>query len=134
MIVFCDTSVHIALLRGDVSVTQFNEMATGTVRLSPVVASDLLRCARGRGVAAVESLIAELVNIQPHNWASAWRETGSLLPLVFPHHEQIGLARLQNDCLIALTARDTGALLVTADKHFVALQKHITFPLKLVRW
>jgi predicted nucleic acid-binding protein len=46
---------------------------------------------------------------------------------VFPDHEAIGLARLQNDLLIALTARHTGTLLVTSDPHFTALRRHVPF-------
>jgi hypothetical protein len=56
-------------------------------------------------------------------------QTGRLLPRVFADHEAIGLARLQNDCLIALTARHTGALLVTIDAHFAMLRRHVPFPL-----
>jgi predicted nucleic acid-binding protein len=44
---------------------------------------------------------------------------------VFPDHETIGLARLQNDLLLALTARHTGSLLVTSDAHFAALQRRV---------
>src|SRR5207249_1524450 len=39
------------------------------------------------------------------------RDCGRLLPKIFPDYEAVGLARLQNDCLIALTARYTGTLL-----------------------
>jgi len=57
----------------------------------------------------------------------------ALLPRVFRDHEAIGLARLQNDLLIALTARHTGTLLVTSDRHFTALRRHVPFTVKVCR-
>jgi predicted nucleic acid-binding protein len=54
------------------------------------------------------------------------------LPRVFADHEEIGLARLQNDLLIALTARHTGALLVALDPHFAALRRLVPFHLVLL--
>jgi predicted nucleic acid-binding protein len=48
-------------------------------------------------------------------------------------HEDVGLSRLQNDCLLALTARRTGALFVTADRHFEAIRRRLPFPLKILQ-
>ena len=47
-------------------------------------------------------------------------------------HEALGLARLQNDLLLALTARHTGTLFVTGDAHFTALRGYIPFTLKVL--
>ena len=44
----------------------------------------------------------------------------------------MGLARLQNDCLIALTARYTGTLLLAADGHFATLRRYVPFPLRVI--
>ena len=63
---------------------------------------------------------------------NCWIETGRLLPRVFPRHEAIGLARLQNDLLLALTARHTGMIFVTSDPHFSALRRHVPFALKVL--
>jgi predicted nucleic acid-binding protein len=54
------------------------------------------------------------------------------LPVVFRRHEAIGLARLQNDALLALTARYTGTLLLTRDAHFETLRRHAPFALKIL--
>ena len=43
------------------------------------------------------------------------------------------MARLQNDLLLALTARHTGALFVTGDTHFSMLRRYIPFALKVLR-
>jgi predicted nucleic acid-binding protein len=61
-----------------------------------------------------------------------WIEAGRLLPHIFPDHEKVGLARLQNDCLLALTARYTGAMFVTADGHFATIRRYVSFQLRTV--
>jgi predicted nucleic acid-binding protein len=132
MIVFFDTNVHVALLRGSLSLADILELADrSSIRLSPVVASELLRGARS-ATRTVARLVDRLLPLEPPSWRRCWLETGRLLPRIFPHHEARGLASLQNDALIALTARYTGATLVTADDHFGALREHVAFSLRLV--
>lgn len=133
MIGFFDTSVHVALLRGQATLDDVLERAAvGPVRLSPVVASELLRGTRQRARRAVERLVAGMVPIEPPSWRAGFLEAGRLLPRLFPDHEEIGLAGLQNDVLIALTARHTGALLVALDAHFAALRRLVPFHLVLL--
>jgi predicted nucleic acid-binding protein len=133
MIVFFDTSVHVALMRGDISVADLGVAAPHTLRLSPIVGHDLLRGARRTGVRrVVERIVAQLLPVEVPSWRAAWLEAGRLLPRVFEQHEDIGLARLQNDCLIALTAHGTGALLVTRDRHFRSIARARPFALEVV--
>ena len=132
MIVFFDTSVHIAILRGDLSLESSLGSINGTVRMSPVVASELLRGAKGNARRTVKQLIDHLVPLEPPSWRRLWLEAGAVLRDVFADHEAVGLAQLQNDCLLALTAQRTGALLVTLDGHFTQLRRHRSFPLRLV--
>ena len=133
MLAFFDTSIHIDILRGTRPLTDVLEaVGNPPVRLSPVVASELLRGVSGRGSRSVMRLVRGLIPLEPPSWRACWLETGRLLPRVFPDHEAIGLARLQNDLLLALTARHTGSLLVTSDAHFAALQRHVSFTLKLL--
>jgi predicted nucleic acid-binding protein len=128
MIAFFDTSVHIDVLRGDMQLADvLARVHGGPVRLSPIVASELLRGASAKAARAVERLVTALVPIEPPSWRGAWLEAGRLLPRVFANHESVGLARLQNDVLLALTARHTGAVLVSKDRHFVQLQRQIRF-------
>ena len=72
------------------------------------------------------------ISLEPPSWRRCWYETGRLLPKIFPDHEAVGLARLQNDCLIALTARYTGTLLLAADGHFATLRRYVPFPLRVI--
>jgi predicted nucleic acid-binding protein len=133
MLAFFDTSVHIDLLRGTRPLADvLQAVGYPTVRLSPVVASELLRGVCGRGARSVARLVRGLVPLEPPSWRRCWIDAGRLLPRVFPDHEAIGLARLQNDLLIALTARHTGTLLVTSDPHFTALRRHVPFTVKVL--
>jgi len=134
MIAFFDTSVHIDILRGDLQVTDVLERVQGgPVRLSPIVASELLRGASGKAARAIERLASSLVPIEPPSWRSAWLEAGRILPKTFASHEPIGLARLQNDVLLALTARHTGAVLVSKDEHFRTIQRYVRFSALVLR-
>lgn len=131
MTAFFDTSIHINLLTGVVSFDQVvQQVGSVPVRLSPVVASELLRGVSRRPRNLVERIVRQLVPIEPPSWRQCWHDAGRLLPVIFPHHEEIGLSRLQNDLLLALTARHTGALFVTTDGHFEAIRRLIDFRLQ----
>jgi predicted nucleic acid-binding protein len=116
-------------LRGDLAVSDvLQRVHGGPVRLSPIVASELLRGAtRKRASRSVERLLSSLISIEPPSWRSAWLQAGRLLPAIFRSHGSVGLARLQNDVLLALTARYTGAVFVSNDAHFETLQRRIRF-------
>jgi predicted nucleic acid-binding protein len=133
MIAFFDTSVHVDVLRGTRSLADILA-ATGhpPVRLSPVVASELLRGVSGRSARSVMRLVRGLVTLEPPSWRACWLEAGQLLPRIFRNHEVVGLARLQNDLLLALTARHTGTLFVTLDTHFTTLRRYVPFSLKVL--
>ena len=133
MIAFFDTNVHIDVLRGTRSLAEvLAPIGNPPVRLSPVVASELLRGVSGRGARSVIRLVRGSVTLEPPSWRSCLLETGRLLSRIFSDHEAVGLARLQNDLLLALTARHTGTLFVTGDAHFTALRRYVPFTLKVL--
>ena len=133
MIAFFDTSIYVPLFRGVIPKEEPLGAAEGCIlRLSPIVASELLRAAQPDSRGQVEDLIKSLLPIEPASWWRSWLEAGRVLPKVFPDHDEVGISRLQNDCLLALTARQNGALLITADRHFERLRRAIRFRLKLV--
>jgi|SRR6266850_3758958 predicted nucleic acid-binding protein len=130
MIAFFDTCIHIDLLTGALSFDQVvQKMGSVPVRLSPVVASELLRGVSKQRRSVVERLVRQLVPIEPPSWRQCWYDAGRLLPEIFRDHEEIGVSRLQNDLLLALTARHTGALFVTTDSHFETMRRLIVFRL-----
>lgn len=127
MIVFFDTNVHVDLMRARLTIDDLAQHLRGPTRLSPVVASELLRGARDRLRQDVEQLVDRLRPIEPPSWRNVFLEAGRLLPELFDDHEDTGLANLQNDLLLALTARHTGSRLLTRDRHFVDLQGRFAF-------
>lgn len=133
MIAFFDSSIHIDLLLGRLTLDSIlQEIGNLPVRLSPVVASELLRGVSGQAGRSVEKLIDQLVPLEPSSWRRCWYEAGRLLPKIFPTHEEVGLARLQNDLLLALTSRHTGALFVTTDPHFNTIRRFVPFRMKVL--
>lgn len=134
MIAFFDSNIHIDLLLGRLALDNIlQEIGNLPVRLSPIVASELLRGVSGQASRSVEKLINQLLPLEPSSWRRCWYETGRLLPRIFPSHEEIGLARLQNDLLLALTARHTGALFVTIDDHFDTIRRFISFRMRILQ-
>ncbi len=134
MIAFFDTNIHIRLLLGHLSLDNIvEEIGNLPVRLSPIVAGELLRGVSGQARRSVEKLIRQLVPLEPSSWRQCWYETGRVLPRIFPRHEEVGLARLQNDLLLALTSRHTGALFVSMDAHFEAIRRHVPFLMKTLQ-
>jgi predicted nucleic acid-binding protein len=130
MPLFFDTNVHVDILRGALSVDGVRaSTGGGPLRLSPVVAHELVRGARAGESRAILTLVTSLVPIEPPSWRECWLEAGRVLRDVFRDHEAVGLARLQNDVLLGLTARHTGAVFVTRDRHFLAIQKRVPFQL-----
>ncbi|MBM4061449.1 MAG: type II toxin-antitoxin system VapC family toxin [Planctomycetes bacterium] len=127
MIVFFDTNVHVDLMRGRLRVDDLEPHLPGPTRMSPVVASELLRAAHGAVHREVETLIARLRPIEPPSWRSAFLAAGRLLRTIGPDHDDVGLARLQNDVLLALTAHHAGARLLTRDRHFASLRERLPF-------
>ena len=131
MIAFFDTNVHIDLLTGKFSLDAvLRKIGSLPVRLSPVVASELLRGVSVQGRSAIDKLIGQLVAVEPPSWRQCWYDAGRLLPRIFSDYEEVGLSRLQNDLLLALTARHTGALFVTGDDHFDAIRRYVPFQLR----
>jgi len=133
MIAFFDPSIHVPLLTGFLPwETAPHEVDRYPVRASPVVASELLRGVSSPDRRSVETVVSQLIPLDPPSWRRCWYEAGRLLPKIFPAHETVGLARLQNDCLIVLTARYTGSLLLAADGHFATIRRSVSFPLRIL--
>ncbi|MFN8643562.1 MAG: hypothetical protein U0802_18570 [Candidatus Binatia bacterium] len=73
---FFDTSIHVDILEDTPAFAQVLEAAGNPpVRLSPVVASELLRGVSGRGTPGVMRLVRGLVPLEPPSWRACWLET-----------------------------------------------------------
>jgi predicted nucleic acid-binding protein len=125
-----DTSVYIDHWTGALAPDALAGVAEGLIiRQSAVVLSELRRGARGAtAVHLVEALHRSIAIWEPS--ADDWWEAGALVQAIGDaRHWEIAKRReLQNDALIALTARRQGAVLVTRNQHdFALLAKRIRF-------
>ena len=95
------------------------------VRLSPVVYHELLRGARKKDWVYE---IRDHTVLAPVPTFKMWEEAASILSQWhFSSGENEALFKLQNDVLIALTARSLGAVVITQDKHFEKIAEKTSF-------
>lgn len=134
MIALFDTSIYIDLFAGTLSAPHLESLfGHYIIRVSPIVLHELYRGVRTKkDQRPIDRLAGHLLRIEPPSWARTWILAGHLLPRLFPDYESVGLARLQNDVLLALTARGQGALLVTRDPHFRHIRGLISFQLSII--
>ncbi len=131
MIALFDTNIYIDELIGRLPAGKFNKWRLQYIlRLSPVVYHELLRGARNL------SLIHEIRQktlLLPAPSFTMWEKSAYILR---HFREKFGsseeLHKLQNDILIALSARENGALLITRDKHFKQIADFLAFSYLIV--
>ena len=126
MIACFDTNIYIDELTGKMPIEQLQQWRSRYLsRLCPVVYHELLRGARKP---------APIYDIRDHTIALApptFLIGGNAAMILREKTGKFGIGddyhHLQNDVLIALTARANGALLITADGHFEKLAEWIPF-------
>ena len=133
MIAFFDTNIYIDFLKGTFPETLYQQyFHKFIIRLCPVVYQELLRGIRSESVR--KKVVAATKNIRflapPTN--KMWTKAGELTGKIVRSFEEKTLEKIQNDLLIALTARENGATLITQDKDFSVIQKHLKFKLILL--
>jgi len=138
--VLLDSSVYIEVLRAgrSAATTMIRSLGQGSpVWLSAVVLEELYAGARGRAVRAVERLDQDFSRIRrvlvPGQ--SDWRETGLVLSALVERYgyETVGITRVTNDSLIAMSARRMGITVLTAnERDFARLAEIRPFQWKLV--
>ena len=96
------------------------------IRLSPIVKSELLRgCKTKRAQEATQILIDQIIEMPaPSN--KMWEQAAIVLSKSSIYNPK-NVEELQNDVLLALTARHSGAILITQDKDFEEIQKYLQF-------
>jgi predicted nucleic acid-binding protein len=117
-----DTSIYIsALRRGDDAALTLRRIASNApLWLSAVVLEELYAGARGQGLRAGERLERDFERAKrilvPN--LGDWTQTGRVLARLAVEYgyEQIGLGRLTNDALIAMSAGRMGIRVLTANE------------------
>jgi len=112
------------------------ERAPHTVYLSAVVRMELLAGAdtpRTRRVVAsvLDDFVALKRVVAPT--AGVFERAGALLQMLRAAGEDVRRASFVNDLLIALTAREIGATVFTADRDFARLRDVVGFELEILR-
>ena len=132
MIAFFDTNIYSDYLKGAFPKENYEKyLEKYLFRMCPVVYQELIRCIRTESLKKkVESATKRIIFLPPPT-TNMWIKAGELAGKLLGNHDERTLEKIQNDLLIALTARENGALLITQDKFFRALQKNIPFHLIL---
>ncbi len=132
MIAFFDTNIYIDLLKGIFPKSIYDRyFEEYIIRLCPVVHQELIRCIRsGRKKSEIEQITQKIISLPPPT-NEMWIRTGELAGKVIGSYDERALEKIQNDLLIALTALQNGATLITQDHHFKMIRKHIPFQLIL---
>jgi predicted nucleic acid-binding protein len=128
-----DTTVYVGFWQRSLYAAEIDAVHTAfVVRHSAVVLSELRRGAR---TAAAERMVVELRRRSPEVWVpteSDWWEAGRLSRALGDARDWDRTKRheFQNDALIALSARNHGATVVTANRRdFELLGKALRLPL-----
>ena len=126
MLALFDANVYIGELTGRIPAGESEKWRSQyLIRLSPVVYHELLRGARKK------DLIYEIRDrtvSTPVPTFKMWEESATILSQwVFSSGRNEVLFKLQNDILIALTARSLGAVVITQDRHFEKIAERVSF-------
>ena len=129
---FFDTNIYIDVLKGSLPLSFYEQFLDKyIIRLCPVVYQELIRCVTSPSFKKKIDQITHRVLFFPSPTIKMWVNAGNLAGKIMGNTDKLSLEKIQNDLLIALTARENGAVLITQDKHFRLIQKHVRFSLIL---
>jgi len=132
MIGFFDTNIFIDFLKGIFPKKLYDQYRTEyVIRMCPVVYQELIRCVRSETLKIRIQDITEKFIFFPPPTNNMWIRAGELAGKVMRTYDERALETIQNDLLIALTALQNGATLISQDQHFKMIQRHIPFHLIL---
>lgn len=130
MIAFFDTCIYIDFLRGAMPAAMYTRyFQTYIVRMCPVVYHELIRDTRSPSVAKRIVELGNTVRYLPPPTTPMWVQAAKILSALAPQIKGKAQEELQNDVLIALTARYNGVALITRDADFRRIRKLTDFSL-----
>ena len=132
MIAFFDTNIFIDHIKGIFPKKLYDQYRQKyIIRMCPVVYQELIRCIRSEKLKKrIEEVTKKFIFFPPPT-NEMWIQAGGLARKVAGTYDERALERIQNDLLIALTAFRNGATLITQDRQFKEIQRHIPFKLIL---
>lgn len=130
MIAFFDTNILIDFLKGIFPRKLYDQYREKyIIRMCPIVYQELIRGVRSEKIKEkIEETFARFIFFPPPTNAM-WIQAGELAGKVIGGYDERALEKIQNDLLIALTARHNGATLITQDQQFKMIQRHLPFRL-----
>lgn len=132
MIAFFDTNIFIDYIKGIFPKKLYDQYREEyVIRMCPVVYQELIRCVRSESLKKRIKETVESFIFFPSPSNNMWIKAGELAGKVIGTYDERALEKIQNDLLIALTALQNGATLITQDQHFQAIQRHVPFNLIL---
>lgn len=133
MIAFFDTNIYIDYLKGAFPKSQYDRYFHDyIIRMCPVVYLELTRGIRSEPLKKkIEQATKKIIFLPPPT-NRMWVQAGLLAAKVMGSYDEKTLEKIQNDLLIALTARENGAVLITQDHHFNAIRKHVSFQFQIL--
>ena len=132
MIAFFDTNIFIDVLKGLLPQSTYNQWREEyVIRMCPVVYQELIRCVKSESLKEKIEAATEKFILFPPPTNEMWITAGEMAGKVAGTYDERALERIQNDLLIALTARQNGAVLITQDLFFKNIQKYIEFRLRI---
>ncbi len=128
MIAFFDTNIYVDYLRGVMPAQMYlRYFSVYVMRMCPVVYHELLRGICSSAVEKKVKTLGEKIVFLPPPTTKMWADAGEIISMLQPHAKEKTMEQVQNDVLIALTARYSGATLITRDADFEKLQRFLQF-------
>lgn len=129
---FFDTNIYSDYIKGVFPKENYHRyFEKYVIRMCPVVYQELIRCVKSVELKKkIEVATGKILFLLPPTTAM-WISAGKSANKVLGTYDERPLEKIQNDLLIALTARESGAILITQDKFFRTIQKHVPFQLIL---
>lgn len=126
LIAFFDTNIYVDILRGRIPLEDLSPYSHYIIRISPIVKSELIRgCKTQKAKRLTESYIHHLIEI-PAPTNKMWEQAAVILSRLAQTFQKYS-EEIQNDVLLALSAKQNGAILVSQDKDFEIISKYVSF-------
>ena len=127
MIILADTNIILDCLDGSIPDPHALILPFQIIRISPVVLHEVLRSYSESFQDPLKREFSKALTPPPR--LEHWTESAQILRILYSKRKEKNIARMQNDILIALSARDLGAPIWSRDSDFEQICNHLG-----IRW